>query len=183
MPYSSTCGISVAVVFIIYIHFTNCTQQHLYSKNIKTKRNPIILKTHHFYTSQKRYHILQTQLTNIFKEMAVFIYYFYQWLINKIKVFSFVVLISFKIMYYYIGRNKSNGLLSHPLSKQFYWSVMNESPNCLLCALFMHTGMLVLATLIVRLKKKKKKDSKAAGVGKLRSFAKEGQNLGCAEQL
>lgn len=31
--------------------------------------------------------------------------------------------------------------------------------------------------------KKKKKDNKPAGVGKLRSFAKEGQNLGCAELL
>jgi len=30
---------------------------------------------------------------------------------------------------------------------------------------------------------KNKKDSKAAGVGKLRRFAKEGQNLGYAEEL
>lgn len=73
-------------------------------------------------------------------------------------------------MYYYIGHNKSNGSLSHPLSKPFYWSVMNEFPNCLLCALFKHTGMLVSAMLSVKLKKK---DSKPAGVGKLRSFAKK----------
>lgn len=69
---------------------------------------------------KRRYHILQTQLGDIFKEMAVCIYYFYQWLINKIKVFSLEVLISFKIMYYNIEHNKSNCLLSHPLSKQFY---------------------------------------------------------------
>lgn len=69
---------------------------------------------------KKSYDILQMQLDDIFKEMAVCIYYFYQWLINKIKVFSFEDLISFKIMYYYIEHNKSNCLLSHPLSEQFY---------------------------------------------------------------
>lgn len=108
-----------------------------------------------FMPAKKRYHILQTQLGNIFKEMAVCIYYFYQWLINKIKVFSLEVLISFKIMYYDTEHNKSNCLLSHPLSEQFYWSVMNESPNCLHCALFMLSALLVLAMLIVRHTKKK----------------------------
>lgn len=65
---------------------------------------------------KKIYDISQMKLNDIFKEMAACIYYFYQWLINKRKVFSFVVLISFKIMFYYIGHNKSNCLLSHPLS-------------------------------------------------------------------
>lgn len=44
----------------------------------------------------------------------------------------------------------------------------------------MHTGMLVLAMLIVR---QQQEDSKAAGVEKLKSFAKEGQSLGSAEWL
>lgn len=110
------------------------------------------------------------QLTDIFKEMSVYIYYIYQSLINKMNVFSFVGLISFKIMYCYIEHNKSNGLLSQPLSKQFYWSVMNESPNCLLCALFMHSGMLVLATFIVRLKEKKKKRQQSCRCGKIRKL-------------
>lgn len=159
-------------------------QQHLHSKNIKThKRTSNNFKNLLIFTPLKKiYHILQTQLTDIFKKMAVFIYYFYQWLINKIKAFRFVGLISFKILCYFIGRNKSNGLLSHLLSKRLYWSVMNESPNCLLCTLFMHTGMLVLAMLIVRLEKKIKRQQ-SCRCGKLRSFAKEGQNLGCAEQL
>lgn len=136
-----------------------------------------------FTPLKKRYHILQTQLTDIFKEMAVFIYYFYQWLINKIKAFRFVGLISFKIMYYFIGRNKSKRFaISSTI--QAVLLISDEWVPKLPTVHSIHAHWnACFSYAYCETEKKKKKRQQSCRCGKLRSFAKEAQNLGCAEQL
>lgn len=87
-------------------------------------------------------------------------------------------------MYYYIGCNKSNGLLSISSTIQAVLFISDEWVPKLptVCPIHAHWNACFSYT-YCETKKQQKKDSKAAGVGKLRSFAKEGQNPGYAEQL